>query len=186
MQWPNEMCILFRTFNKNRLCNVQAKCVSCLDPLTRTDNAMAKRNVYPVEALIQEQTMQSPIEMCMLFRHYNNRQCNGQTKCVLCLGPLVFLLPKTCLALRVLDEGYIQKRAVCTKFDIYCVIPQHTKQKIKDWTTRTLQQPEVTSGAPDGHVVTAPPFVLTLFALYKGNNKITELRTIFQRESQNS
>jgi hypothetical protein len=102
--------------------------------------------------------------MCILFR------------------PFGFLAPKDLFGF-ARTWGLFQKRAVCTKFDIYCVIPQHTKQKIKNWTTRTLQQPEVTSGAPDGHAVTAQlvkPFVLTLYALYKGNNKITELRTIFQ------
>ena len=39
--------ITIHKFNKNRQCNGKTKCVSCLGPLTRTDDAMAKRNVYP-------------------------------------------------------------------------------------------------------------------------------------------
>jgi len=42
----NEMYI-HPPLNKNRQCNGQTKCVSCLDPLTRRDNAMVNRNVYP-------------------------------------------------------------------------------------------------------------------------------------------
>ena len=101
----NAMCILFRPFNKRRQCNGQTKSVSCLGPLTRTDNAMANRNVYSVYSLEQEQTRQWPKEMCILFRPFNkNRQCNGQRKCVSCLGPLTRTDNAMCILFRPFNK----------------------------------------------------------------------------------